>query len=867
MANSSADAPMTLRRRDSADLLRRLTAESKDVLKLAKKSQHSPSTGNSARSNTPEKATSANDASGGDDSPSSTGGRGSIRRMSSRLGAPDPSIKGPRLSVNLARADQPEVKQKRRTSASPMIRSLAARAVHETLASSSTAPVQGTKAEGSNGNERHVFGAASRPPPAKLTASGSSGDRRGASIRAANAAEAKALMPSPKRGNAAGAPKATMSASKMVSQELLRSATGPTKTSREKVREKFVRKYVRQALRKLRIILTTPRGDAIVNNEVRQQKENRLFAETAIGLMRANDEKWDKLLDSVGMLAATPRGKNTPAKAEPVTFPQFQVLLQSAFEHVPEIDDLHCQAMWNLLVAQLQDVSRYVYPSTLYEFFVGELVISSDEDRAIKIILYQCEAQAHFYAHLAFSSTDGRKKVTGEELAQLIEHPEQAIRQAKAKSPSFSAALVQRNVENDIRYLLQLTVRDCTHEETMNNLHIITAEFEALVQSHNLEKKKLHESILELRHECRKQAQQLKEQAEFAFSQIADPAGGPRDKDAFLKQFALEAQTPPQRRGTGDPKVSKWDGPVLPSPRAKHPNIQRLLASFGSPRHRPGGGAGATPRHERSYSDPHARNKGLKERRAQAAIEQAHDYFVATSPKAAQPSPRSAPRFAGSPINSAKNSPLGFKSRAAEGFSNGGKESTSENLDSPFTRVANETALNLKQDTSHRSVTATNASSQEGEHNLAAALSNQTPTVPMPMPGKFDEIFLTVFSQKTQIASLEKELVATRREALLDSHLEKLHENRKLFEDDDDDEIEIGYEIDEYGVRTPVATPIKAPVGTPMNSPQKWRAKCDKLQMELERAWNKIDHISRALIASQRAHRSGEYMVFPTWQP
>ena len=102
----------------------------------------------------------------------------------------------------------------------------------------------------------------------------------------------------------------------------------------------------------------------------------------------------------------------------------------------------------------------------------------------------------------------------------------------------------------------------------------------------------------------------------------------------------------------------------------------------------------------------------------------------------------------------------------------------------------------------------------------------------MPMPGKFDEIFLTVFSQKTQIASLEKELVATRREALvrvawalcpfaphilkpqmriqcmrntcigfvqLDSHLEKLHENRKLFEDDDDDEIEIGYEIDEYG--------------------------------------------------------------------
>ena len=50
----------------------------------------------------------------------------------------------------------------------------------------------------------------------------------------------------------------------------------------------------------------------------------------------------------------------------------------------------------------------------------------------------------------------------------------------------------------------------------MNNLHIITAEFEALVQSHNLEKKKLHESILELRHECRKQAQQLKEQVRIS---------------------------------------------------------------------------------------------------------------------------------------------------------------------------------------------------------------------------------------------------------------------------------------------------------------------------------------------------------------
>ena len=46
------------------------------------------------------------------------------------------------------------------------------------------------------------------------------------------------------------------------------------------------------------------------------------------------------------------------------------------------------------------------------------------QDRAIKIVLYQCEAQAHFYAHLAFSSTDGRNRVSGQELRDLIEHPE-----------------------------------------------------------------------------------------------------------------------------------------------------------------------------------------------------------------------------------------------------------------------------------------------------------------------------------------------------------------------------------------------------------------------------------------------------------
>jgi hypothetical protein len=54
------------------------------------------------------------------------------------------------------------------------------------------------------------------------------------------------------------------------------------------------------------------------------------------------------------------------------------------------------------------------------------------QDRAVKIILYQCEAQAHFFAHLAFSSTDGRKRVTREELAELMDNPEDAIRSANA---------------------------------------------------------------------------------------------------------------------------------------------------------------------------------------------------------------------------------------------------------------------------------------------------------------------------------------------------------------------------------------------------------------------------------------------------
>ena len=118
--------------------------------------------------------------------------------------------------------------------------------------------------------------------------------------------------------------------------------------------------------------------------------------------------------------------------------------------------------MWNLITAELQDEGTgtsyeqvVIYPKNIHDFFVGDLKISSDEERAIKMILYQCEAQAHFYAHLAFSSTDGRSTVTADELNKLIKDPETAIRSAKTSSPSFSAALLQRNVENDIRYLVR----------------------------------------------------------------------------------------------------------------------------------------------------------------------------------------------------------------------------------------------------------------------------------------------------------------------------------------------------------------------------------------------------------------------------
>ncbi len=59
-------------------------------------------------------------------------------------------------------------------------------------------------------------------------------------------------------------------------------------------------------------------------------------------------------------------------------------------------------------MAQVQDSeSKKIFPSTLRDYLLGDMVVCSDEERALKIILYQCEAQAHAYALWAFSSTDG----------------------------------------------------------------------------------------------------------------------------------------------------------------------------------------------------------------------------------------------------------------------------------------------------------------------------------------------------------------------------------------------------------------------------------------------------------------------------
>ena len=96
-----------------------------------------------------------------------------------------------------------------------------------------------------------------------------------------------------------------------------------------------------------------------------------------------------------------------------------------------------------------------------------------------------------------------------------------------------------------------------------------------------------------------------------------------------------------------------------------------------------------------------------------------------------------------------------------------------------------------------------------------AEIGGSSSIMPMPLPGKFDEIFLTVFTQKTQIATLEKELTASRRDALvctsqsrplvmllrwrsyillfvigqLDTHMEQLHVSRQLFEEYDDEDV------------------------------------------------------------------------------
>jgi len=383
--DSAADAA-ALRRRNSAEMLRKLTAESEQVLQTAAKSprrRKSPSSQSPNGSN-------------------ATAGHSAVRRGSGpKLGAPA-TLKGPRLSLNLQNANTPENVHKRRTSASPMIRNLAARAAAEKRAEDAAQRGQPALPSPKRGSAVASSLSADHLPTRPARGRGAGGIKV-ADNSVSAPSTAKDRSPS-KQADERGGEK-PMSDSKAVSAALLRSAVGPRKTSRERVREKFVRKYVRQALRKLRIILTTPRGDAIVNNEMRQQKEHRLFAENAMVRMRADEERWSNLLESLTMLSETPRATRKKKEPDPVTFPEFQIMVNQAFGD--EIDSLHCEAMWNLLVAQLVDVTRYIFPKNIEEFLLGDLNISSDEDRAVKIILYQCEAQAHFYAHLAFSSTDG----------------------------------------------------------------------------------------------------------------------------------------------------------------------------------------------------------------------------------------------------------------------------------------------------------------------------------------------------------------------------------------------------------------------------------------------------------------------------
>lgn len=72
------------------------------------------------------------------------------------------------------------------------------------------------------------------------------------------------------------------------------------------------------------------------------------------------------------------------------------------------------------------------------------------------------------------------------------------------------------------------------------------------------------------------------------------------DKAEFMRQFSREttSENPSNGQmnynskpmGSKAKSSKKWNGPGPGSPVAKHPNIQRLLASFGSPRNGGGGG-------------------------------------------------------------------------------------------------------------------------------------------------------------------------------------------------------------------------------------------------------------------------------------
>jgi hypothetical protein len=201
------------------------------------------------------------------------------------------------------------------------------------------------------GQERVLSPRALLHPPAASLAVGRSTPSSSSSSSLSSMAASSSSPPSSPPAAAASMSSAlgslSQSMSKQVSAELLASALGPTKTSREVVREKFVRRYVRHALRKLRIILTTPRGDAVVRNEERQQKEHRLFAENALAIMRANPHKWETLLRELAAVNMTPHGhsRSRPDDEEdPITFPQFQIMISNAYDDTLDIDALHCEA-------------------------------------------------------------------------------------------------------------------------------------------------------------------------------------------------------------------------------------------------------------------------------------------------------------------------------------------------------------------------------------------------------------------------------------------------------------------------------------------------------------------------------------------